>query len=201
MEHVSGEITQLRIYREEGGRDWPLSMSKLMWCGIWLLFPVSLFRLLNDLFGLLAAISGVLLMAVLFRLFGSFNLVMLDELLSRVFPSIRSAIRMGMVRIHDFRLRTDDGREVACLLKGDLVGAGPVEGDRFELEGRRRKGAFWIRRGVNQITGSLLAVRSFRSVWVLLSTMAIMTALLLYLAGIFDQLIYTWIDKLIAAEG
>jgi len=176
-------------------------MSKFMWCGIWLLFPVSLFRFLNDLLGLLEAISGVLLLAILFRLFGPFNLVMLDELLSRIFPSMRSAIRMGIVRIHDFRLRTDEGREVACLLKGDLVGAEPVEGDLFELEGRRRRGTFWIRRGINQSTGTMLAVRSFGSGWVLFVTMALMTALLLYLGGAFDQLIYTCIEKLTVAEG
>ncbi len=201
MENVRGEIAHLRTYREEGGRDWALSMSKLIWCGLWVLFPVSLFRLLNDLFGLLAAISGVLLMAILFRLFGPFNLVMLDELLSRIFPSMRSAIRMGMVRIHDFRLRTEDGRELACLLKGDLVGAGPVEGDRFELVGRRRQGTFWIQRGINQATGTLLAVRSLRTGWVLFVTTAMLTVHLLYLAGIFDRLIYTFIEKFIKAAG
>lgn len=201
MDRVRGEITHLRIYQEEGGRDWALSLSKFMWCGIWLLFPVSLFRLLNDLFGLLVAICGVLLLAILFRLFGPFNLVMLDEVLSRIFPSVRSAIRLGIVRIHDFRLRTDEGREVACMLKGDLVGAGPVEGDLFELEGQNRHGTFWIRRGISQANGSLLAVRSLRSGWVLFSTVALMAALLLYLAGCFDQLIYNLIEKFIVAEG
>lgn len=201
MDRVRGRITHLRIYQEEGGRDWAMSLSKLMWCGIWLLFPVALFRLLNDLFGLLVAICGVLLLAILFRLFGPFNLVMLDEVLSRIFPSVRSAIRLGIVRIHDFRLLTDEGREVACILKGDLVGAGPVEGDMFELEGRNRQGAFWVRRGLNQVTGSLLAARSIRSGWLLFGTVALITILLLYLAGTFDQLIYTLIEKFIVAEG
>jgi len=165
-----------------------------------LLFPISLFRLLNDLFGLLVAICGVLFLAILFRLFGPFNIVMLDELLSRIFPSMRSAIRMGIVRIHDFRLRTDEGREVACILKGDLMGAGPVEGDMFELEGRNRHGTFWITRGINHANGSLLAVRSLRSGWILLGTVALITMLLLYLAGSFDQLIYLMIEKFIVSE-
>jgi hypothetical protein len=201
MEHVRGQIAYLRVSQEEGGRDWALSISKVMWCGIWLLFPVSLFRLLNDLFGLVVAICGVLLLAVLFRLFGPLTIVMLDELLSRIFPSMRSAIRMGIVRIHDFRLRTDEGKEIACLMKGDLVGAGPVEGDIFELEGQSRQGTFWIRRGINEATGSILAARSLHSGWVLFCTGIVLTLLLLYLTGVFDQVIYSFIEKLMISEG
>ena len=201
MDRVRGRITHLSIYQEEGGRDWAMNVSKLIWCGMSLLFPVALFRLLNDLFGLLLAVCGILLLAVLFRLFGSFNLVMLDEVLSRIFTTMRSAIRLGIVRIHDFRLLTDEGREVACILKGDLVGAGPVEGDMFELEGTNKQGAFWIRSGINQVTGSLLAGRSIRWGWLLFVTVALITILLFYLAGTFDQLIYTLIEKFILDEG
>jgi len=90
---------------------------------------------------------------------------------------------------------------MACILKGDLVGAGPVEGDFFELEGRTKKGTFWIQRGINQATGTLLAVRSLRSGWLLFGTMMLMTLLVLYLAGTFDTIIYTIIGALILPEG
>ena len=123
MDSIRGIITQLRIYDEEGRTDWFLSLSKIIWFLIWVLFPLSLFRFIYDLLGLIEAIVSIILMLVILRLVGPSNLVMLDELLSRISPSLRSPQRFGTVRVYDFRLRTDDGRTFACIIRGDLVGS------------------------------------------------------------------------------
>jgi len=195
METISGRITYIRIYEEEGGRDWALSLSKVFWYLICVLFPISLFRFLNDYFGLLTAGLGVLILALLIRFFGPSNLVMLDELLSRIFPSFRSAIRLGRIRVHKFRLNTKEGRVIACILKGALVGAGPFTGDTVTLEGVSKKGMFHVGRGFNEETGSLLGIKAPRSKWILLGTVAIAGLNTLYLAGIFDESILNLIER------
>lgn len=199
METIRGTISSLQVYEEEGGHDWYLSLSKGGWGLICFLFPISLFRFLYDFFGIAIAIVGMVILALVVRLVGPYNLVMLDELLSRLFPFFRSAVRLGRVRVHDFRLRTVDGKMVACIMKGDLVGAAPTVGDCMVLEGRRKRGTFWVRRGFNEETRSLLAIRSVPSLWILLGTVVVMSVIILYLLGIFDEVILRLIDCLLVS--
>jgi len=194
MATLNGQVTHLLIYEEEGGRDWVLSISKLLWYLICLIFPFSLFRFLRDIFGLWQSMIVLLVLAMLVRFFGPSNLVYLDELLCRLFPSLRSAVRLGRVRVYDFRLRTPENREVACILKGDLSGAAPILGDVLTLEGHNRWGTFWVQRGVNERTGSLLAPRSIRSWWLLIITAGLLGFFLAYLSGALDALIYGWLE-------
>jgi hypothetical protein len=196
MDIVRGRIAKMRVYEEEGRTDWVLALSKVCWCGICLLFPVSLFRFINEFFGLVEAIIGVIAFGILMRLFGIFNLVMLDELLSRLFPSLRSAVRMGMVNVYDFRVQTAENREVACLLKGDLWGSRPTVGDQVRLEGRNKRGTFWVRRGINENTHSLIVLRPSHSLCILCVTGVIMGFFLLYVMGTLDEFIYPWIDSI-----
>lgn len=197
MDIVRGRISKIRVYEEERRTEWALAISKVCWCGICLLFPLSLFRFINDFLGIVEAIIGVLAFAILVRLFGPFNLVMLDELLSRLFPSLRSAVRMGRVNVYDFRVQTAENQEVACLLKGDLWGARPTVGDQVCLEGRNKRGTFWVRRGVNENTRSLIVLRSSYSLWILCGTGVLMGFFLLYFMGILDEFIYPWIGRII----
>lgn len=187
METVRGTITSLQVYEEEGRHDWCLSLSKFGWGVVWFLFPISLFRFLYHFFGIAIAIAGLIVLAMIIRLAGPYNLVMLDELLCRLFPYFRSSIRLGRVRIYDFRLRTSEGRMLACILRGDLIGASPAVGDSVVLEGRQRSGTFRVHRGLNEETGSLLATRTIPSRWILLGTVIVMVLMVLYLTGIFDE--------------
>ncbi|MBM4305274.1 MAG: hypothetical protein FJ123_00930 [Deltaproteobacteria bacterium] len=194
METVRGIISSIQVYEEEGGHDWFLTLSKAGWGVIWFLFPISLFRFLNDFFGIAIAIAGMIFLAIVVRLVGPHNLVMLDELLCRLFPFFRSAVRLGRIRIYDFRLRTAEGRMLACLLKGNLEGAAPVIGDSVVLEGRQRSGTFRIRRGFNEETGSILATRSVPSFWIFLGTVILMTVIILHILGLFDEVIMKVIE-------
>lgn len=196
MDIVRGRISKIRVYEEEGRTDWALAISKVCWCGICLLFPLSLFRFINNFLGLVEAIIGVLAFAILVRLFGPFNLVMLDELLSRLFPSFRSAIRMGRVNVYDIRVQTAENQEVACLLKEDLWGTRPTVGDQVCLEGRNKRETFWVRRGVNENTRSLIVLRPSHSLWILYGTSVLLGLFLLYLTGALDEIIYTWLRGL-----
>jgi len=204
MDHIQGVINQLSIYEEEGRTDWLLALSKVTWFLIWLIFPLSLFRFLNDLMGTWQAVVGVFMFLVMLRIAGPGNLVMLDELLCRVAPSLRSAIRFGVVRVYDFRLRRDNGQITACLLRGDLIGSSPMTGDEVQLEGRMRHGALIIRRGRNLTTGGVLAARPSRSIWIFLFTLGLAGFFILYLLGVFDPWIYDWaialIDMLTGSE-
>jgi hypothetical protein len=182
------------VYEEEGRHDWYLSLSKAGWGFICFLFPISLFRFLNDFFGIAIAIVGMVILALIVRLVGPHNLVMLDELLCRLFPFFRSAVRLGRVRIYDFRLRTVDGKMLACLIRGDLVGAAPAIGDSVVLEGKRRAGTLRVRRGFNEETRSLLATRSVPSCWILLGTIVAMIVMVLYLLGTFDDVLLRLIE-------
>jgi hypothetical protein len=189
METVRGTISSLQVYDEDGGHDWYLTLSKAGWGLICFLFPISLFRFLDDFFGIAIAILGIVTLAFVVRLVGPHSLVMLDELLCRLFPFFRSAVRLGRVRTYDFRLRTADGKTLACLIKGDLVGAAPAIGDSVVLEGRQRSGTFRVRRGFNEETRSLLATRSVPSRWILLGTIIAMIVMVLYLLGTFDEVL------------
>jgi hypothetical protein len=189
METVRGTISSLQVYDEDGGHDWYLTLSKAGWGLICFLFPISLFRFLDDFFGIAIAILGIVTLAFVVRLVGPHSLVMLDELLCRLFPFFRSAVRLGRVRTYDFRLRTADGKTFACLIKGDLVGAAPAIGDSVVLEGRQRSGTFRVRRGFNEETRSLLATRSVPSRWILLGTIIAMIVMVLYLLGTFDEVL------------
>lgn len=200
MATVRGKVTQVLVYEEEGGLDWALALSKLLWYGICLVFPLSLFRFLRDLLGLWQAIAVLLALAILTRFFGPSNLVFLDELLCRLFPALRSAVRLERMRVYDFRLVTPENREVACVLKGDLLGAAPIPGDVLALEGRIRWGALWVKRGVNERTGSLIASRSLHSRWLLLFTCGLLGLFLAYLSGVLDPWIYGWLERLFESQ-
>lgn len=199
MENVRGTISSLQVYEEEGGHDWYLSLSKAGWGLICFLFPISLFRFLNDFFGVAIAIIGMIILALIVRLVGPYNLVMLDEVLCRLFPFFRSAVRLGRVRIYDFRLRTVEGKTLACIVKGDLVGAAPAIGDSVVLEGKQRSGTFRVRRGFNEETRSLLATRSVPSRWILLGTIIAMVVMVLYLLGTFDEVLLKLIESFLVS--
>jgi hypothetical protein len=197
MDQIQGKIIRLRIYMEEGRTDWLLALSKVIWFLIWILFPFSLFRFLYDLLGAVEAVLGIFILLIILRIAGPQNLVMLDELLGRIAPSLRSAIRFGSVRVFDFRLINSAGQEIACILRGDLLGSAPMTGDQVELEGRMRQGTFVISRGRNLTTGSVLAPRPSRSLWILLVTLGIASLFSLYLLGVFDAWIYDWFISII----
>lgn len=191
MDAVMGRISRIEVREEEGLTDWSLALSKVCWFGICALFPLSLFRFLNDLFGPIVAGGGILLLLLVIRLLGPFNLVMLDELLGRLFPALRSAVRTGKVRVYDFRVQQESGREIACIIR-NLSGAAPMERDSVSLEGAYHLGAFQVRRGINQSTGSVIALRSSHSQWILLGTIGLVVIFSLYLSGVFDEWIYPW---------
>jgi hypothetical protein len=188
---IQGRISHLRTYLEEGGMDWGLGVSKVLWCILWPLFVVTLFRFLYILFGILEAVLGVVFLLLMSKLLGGpFHLVVLDEWLSRLFPPLRSAIRMGNIRVYEFRLHPQQGAPVDCKLKGELQGAGPVSGDFFELEGRVANGTLAVGRGTNLVTGATLRPRNLHSGSLLLITLLLLGTLLLSLFGTFDPLIY-----------
>jgi hypothetical protein len=197
MDHIQGIITRLRIYEEEGRTDWLLSISKVIWFFIWILFPFSLFRFLYDTMGVFEAVCGVFILLLLFRLAGPENLVMLDELLCRIAPTFRSSIRFGVVRVYDFRIKADDGRMISCILQGDLIGSSPMTGDAVRLEGEMQQGCFRVRRGSDLTTGATLEPRSFNSRWILLSTLGLAAFFSFYLGGAFDTWIYGCIATVI----
>jgi hypothetical protein len=149
---VQGVISTLRIFQEEGRTNLTLAMSKVMLYLTYLLFPLFIFLLLRSrLLPWQAALCGFGT-AVLMRLFQVQSLVSIDELLARLFPTLRGAVRLGRVRIYEFRLKTQDNTALACILKGDLVGAGPIVGDRLRLRGRLDRGTFRVAVGINEET-------------------------------------------------
>jgi hypothetical protein len=190
MDQIQGIITRLRIYEEEGRTDWFLSLSKVIWFLISVLFPLSLL-------GIMEAIIGCVVFLLFLRMAGPGNLVMLDELICRFAPTLRSTIRFGTVRVYDFRLKADDGRVTACILRGDLIGSSPMTGDVLRLEGEMQHGAFMIRRGTDMTTGAILAPRSLRSGQILLATLGLAVFFSFYLWGAFDAWIYDWIGAVI----
>ncbi len=197
MANVGGRIGRMRIYEEEGRTDWPLALSKICWFFICVLFPLSFFRLLNGLFGVFTAVAGVFLLLLLSRLLGPLNLVLLDELLARVFPSLRTAVRLGRVRVYDFRVQRTDGTQIACLLRGELLGGSPMQGDVVELEGEFRGGSFHVRNGRNKTTRSAIVPRRSHSGWILFGTLTLMAFFAAYLAGAFDEWITPWLVELL----
>lgn len=197
MPILRGTITRVQSYEEEGRTDWALALSKLLWYGTCLLFPLCLFRFVNDLFNPYLATVSVLLTLFMVRLLIPLHLVALDEIVVRIFPSLRGAIRFGRVRIYDFRIKGEDGSEVSCILRGDLRGGAPLRGDLVQLEGVYRWGTFRIRRGVNHTTRSSLAPRPSHSLWILLTTVMLLTALGLFLWGSLDPWVYPIASDLI----
>jgi len=191
MTTVSGPISHLRTYLEEGGRDWSLSLAKILWGILWPLFLVTFFRVVFVFFGIVPAVVGVVFLLLISKLVGGpFHLVMLDEWISRIFPFYRSAIRMGNVRVYEFRVNPRYRAPLDCKMKGDLQGAGPVPGDLFELEGTLVNGALEVDRGVNLITGSVLRCLRSHSGTLFLLTLFFLGILVLSLLGVLDP----WID-------
>ena len=199
MTTIRGRITHFRTYLEEGGRDWALSLSKVLWCVLWPIFLIASFRLLYVFFGIVEAILGVVFLLLISKLLGGpFHLVMLDEWLSRIFPPLRSAIRMGNIRVYEFRVNPVHRAPLDCKMKGELQGAGPVPGDLFELEGTLANGTLSVDRGVNLITGSILRSRYSHSGSLLLITLLLLGALCLSLFGVFDPLIFEVLRSLLS---
>lgn len=197
MPVVRGHIVRITIYEEEGRTDWALALSKICWYAICVMVPISLVRFVNDLFGPLTAAGALFAFLLLVRLLGPLNLVMLDELLGRIFPTLRSAIRFGRIRVHDFRVRQEDGRQVACLLRGDLVGGVPMQGDLVNLQGNYYRGTFRVRTGENHTTGSTIAPQSTYSGWILVGSIGLVAVFALYLHGVFDPWIYPLVVDLL----
>jgi len=193
MAIINGQIINVMSYLEEGRTDWALALSKICWFTICILFPVSTFRFLNDLAGPVVASGGIFILLVLFRLIGFFNLVLLDEVVSRLFPVMRSALRRGDVRVLDFRIKQGNRDHVPCILKGDLCGGLPVEGDDLELEGRFSGGTFFVRRGRNRTTNADIFIRSLHSGWILIATLCLTVVFICYLCGHFDSWLYSLI--------
>lgn len=199
MPTVTGTISRIRTYEEEGRTDWALVGSRILWTACCLLFPFALFRFLNDLFNPYLATLAVLLLLVVARLSVPLNLVALDELMVRIFPTLRSAVRLGRVRIHDFRVKEETGAEVSCLLRGDLRGGAPMVGDRVQVEGGYRWGTLHVRRGFNETTGAILAPRPLYSRRVFGLTTVLFAAIVLYLWGALDSWLYPGVATLLDA--
>ncbi|OPX19388.1 MAG: hypothetical protein BZ151_09500 [Desulfobacca sp. 4484_104] len=200
MIQIHGRVTHLQIYEEEGGHDWFLCLSRFCWYGICVAAPLSVWRFFYDLGGLVYAILGVLMLAVIIRLLGPIQVLAFDEVMCRLFPRLRAAFRLGLVRIWDLRLRLANNQEVACLLRGDLVGAAPVVGDRLRLQGRIRGGTLRVHSGTNETTGALVAPRPVRTGWVLAITAAVLGFFILYLYGVFDEPLYGLLAYLLDIE-
>lgn len=197
MPVLTGTISRIQVYEEEGRTDWALALSKVFWFAICVLFPISLFRFVNDLFNPILASLAVLVLLLLIRLLGPQNLVMLDEMLARIFPTLRSAMRTGRVRVYDFRVQTGNGRQVGCILKGDLRGGAPMQRDVVSLDGVYRNGVLRVSNGRNETTNSTLAPRRRYSGWILFGTLGLVLLFALYLRGDFDPWIYPLVADLI----
>lgn len=190
MPTITGRITRMRIYLEEGRMDFILSLSKVIWFIFVLLLPFCIFRFAWDLFGLLEAIISVILFLVLTRILGPTNLLILDELLARVIPTTRAATRYGSVRVYDFRLQAENGSISPCLLKGDLRAGSPMTGDVVTLQGTFRRGTLEVQSGQNITTGAQIEhVPAFSSI-ILIIVLFLASISGLYLTGILDTIIY-----------
>lgn len=198
MATLSGHITSMRVYEAEGMTDWALALSKIVWIIIFLLFPFSVFRFLNDFFGVFIASMGIVFLLILFRLVGPFNLVMLDELMGRVFPALRTCLRTGRVRVYDFRIKSPESQnQVGCILRGNLTGAAPAKGDDVALVGRDEEGTFRVFRGCNRTTRSNITIQSTHSGWILLITSALAVLFSCYLMGEIDSWLYPLVDSVL----
>ena len=186
MAIINGQTTAISCYLEEGRTDWTLVVSKICWFAAWVLIPVCLVKFVNQLSGPTAAFIALVVFLVLLRFVGFLNLFLLDEVVSRLFPTLRSVIRRGSVRVIDFRIVSDEGRQVSCILKGDLCGGLPREGDSLELQGRFLDGTFWVVRGRNLTTDSELSVRPLHSGLILMVTLCLLVIIVCYLCGNFD---------------
>ena len=205
MPSIRGRIARLRTYEEEGRTDWSLALSKICWFFICLVAPFSLFRFLNDLFGAAIATAGIFLFLLIARLLGPLNMVFLDELLARIFPGLRAAYRLGRVRVYDFRVIRENGEEVSCILRGELIGSAPMPGDEVSLSGNYRFGTLRVTNGRNEITRSLIFPRSNYSGLILLGTILLLIVFVCYLYGIFDEWLYppvvSWLEQWLDTQG
>lgn len=193
MEQIEGVITQIRIYCEESRTDWLLSITKVLWIILWFLFPLSIFRFIYDLFGIIEAAVVLLIFLILVRLLGPANLVMLDELLVRIVPTLRSSLRLHTVRVYDFRIVTEKRQIIPCILRGDLVGSSPMVGDHVHLLGKTKYGCFTVHTGRNSISGAIISPRTIHYRWIFILTLIPTLFFGLYLAGNLDEWIYEWI--------
>ncbi len=201
MAVMRGRLTRLRFYEEEGQEDWRLVLSRLGWYALLVAVPVSVWRLFSDMWGLLHATLAILILAVVVRLLGPSHFLSFDEVLCRLFPRLRPAFRLGLVRIWDRRLRLEEGGEVACLLRGDLVGAAPVEGDILRLAGSFRQVTFHVSQGWNETTDARLAPRPTRTIWVFGLTAAISGLFLFYLIiGALDDFLHQLLTPFLSPD-
>jgi len=190
MPTITGRITRMRIYLEEGRMNFILFLCKVIWFIFVLLLPFCIFRFVWDVLGLLEAIISVTVFLVATRILGPANLLILDELLARVIPTTRAATRYGSVRVYDFRLQEENGIITSCLLKGDLRAGSPMTGDRVALQGTLRSGTLEVQNGQNITTGAQIAtVPSFSSI-ILIIVLFLASISGLYLTGVLDSIIY-----------
>ncbi len=187
MERLEGDVAQARVYTEEGRLDAALALSKVLWFGSYVLFPLAVLRITASMFGFLWAAGVLVIFLVIRKIFGPLVLVALDELLTRIIPEFRSSVRMGTVPVRDFRVVRDDGRMTGCILRGDLAGGGIAAGDRVELEGYVRRGTFMVQGGRNLTTGAQLSRRGMPSGVFLVGSASLLILLLMLFAGVFDD--------------
>ena len=197
MAVISGRVRRVAEHEEEGRTDWALALSKIGWFIIFFLAPLSLFRFVNDLFGVVIAGVTIFLLLVILRLAGPFNLVMFDEIICRVFPTLRTAFRTGRVRVFDFRVHTENGTQVACILRGDLLGQSPMVGDEVTVTGDFQLGTLFVKNGQNNTTNACFSLREDHSGKILLLSLGLIALFCFYLQGAFDVGIYMLIDKLL----
>jgi len=193
MPNIRGRITHLVTYEEEGRTDWALALSKICWFLICLLMPFSIYRFLKDLFGSAIGVGGIFLLLILVRLQGPLNLVLLDELLGRIFPELRTAYRFGRTTVYDFRVEQESGAQISCILRGELQGATPMQGDWVTLQGVYRLGTLRVTSGRNEVIGAIFLPRPNYSGWILLVTGSALILFILYLKGVFDAYLYPWV--------
>lgn len=195
MPVVNGRVTRINSHQEEGRTDWALALSKIGWFIIFLLTPLSLFRFVNDFFGIIVAGISIFLLLIFLRLIGPFNLVMLDEIICRVFPSLRTAFRTGRVRVVDFRVKTEQGEQIACILRGDLQGQSPMKGDEVSVNGIFLAGTLHVEDGRNATTNSTFSPRRCHTGLLLILTIGLISVFCLYLNGVFDEWLYPIVEE------
>lgn len=189
MEQLEGTVSNIRQYEEDKPTDIFLALSKIEWIGICLLFPVALFKVLNNFYGPIPAIFGLLILALLVRIFGPFHTLVLDELLSRIFPAFRSPTRSGKAPVREFRVRDGAGNEHAVLLKGELRGSSLIRGDGVILMGKFVRGSFFCKEGVNKRTGAEIIKKSNYSWIIFLCTSITLGHLIGVIYGIFNEIL------------
>jgi len=198
MPIINGTVISMNINEEEGRTDWAMALSKIGWFILFFLTPLSIYRFVNDFFGIIAAGITIVLLLVVLRIVGPLNLVMIDEVICRIFPSFRSAFRTGRVRVCEFRIKTELGRQVGCILRGDIQGQAPVNGDDVRLTGIYRQGVLYVENGHNRTTNSEFHIHVSHAGLLLFLTTGFLAVVYLYLIGQFDKILYPLIEKLLS---